>query len=117
MCCWRDQVAWLREDLAKVDRARTPWLIAAMHAPWYNSNLAHQLEAEDMRSVMEPILFSYGVDLVFAGDPPAPSPRALRPPQSFPRDAYSHCDMSFSPLIAARSRVLYSPVPPGLAFS
>ena len=28
------QYAWLRRDLASVDRARTPWLIAVMHAPW-----------------------------------------------------------------------------------
>jgi len=28
------QYAWLRRDLASVDRGRTPWLIAAMHAPW-----------------------------------------------------------------------------------
>ena len=29
-----EQYAWLRRDLASVDRGRTPWLIAAMHAPW-----------------------------------------------------------------------------------
>ena len=68
----------MRADLARVDRARTPWLIAAMHAPWYNSNLAHQLEAEDMRSVMEPILYSYGVDLIFAGAIPPLSPARAR---------------------------------------
>ena len=30
-----DQYAWLRADLATVDRQRTPWLIVGMHAPWY----------------------------------------------------------------------------------
>ena len=29
-----EQYAWLRRDLASVDRGRTSWLIAAMHAPW-----------------------------------------------------------------------------------
>ena len=34
------------QDLASVDRAATPWLIVMMHAPFYNSNSAHALEAE-----------------------------------------------------------------------
>ena len=29
-----EQVEWLKQDLASVDRGRTPWLIAGMHAPW-----------------------------------------------------------------------------------
>ena len=61
-------MAWLKADLAAVDRSRTPWLVVGMHAPWYNSNTAHQGEAEDMRRSMEALLYSYGVDLVFAGD-------------------------------------------------
>ena len=32
------QHAWLRRDLAAIDRAATPWVIVMMHAPWYNSN-------------------------------------------------------------------------------
>ena len=28
-----------------VDRGRTPWVIVVMHAPWYNSNYAHQVPA------------------------------------------------------------------------
>ena len=73
------QYAWLKQDLATVDRcellalpptappaaqlaplgqslraqqaqrmcrARTPWLIVGMHAPWYNSNTAHQVHAD-----------------------------------------------------------------------
>lgn len=63
-------MAWLKADLAAVDRSRTPWLVVGMHAPWYNSNTAHQGEVEDMRRSMEGLLFSYGVDLVFAGARP-----------------------------------------------
>lgn len=37
-----EQYAWLMGDLAGVDRGRTPWLIVSYHAPWYNSNYAHQ---------------------------------------------------------------------------
>ena len=61
------QYKWLEKDLAKVDRSRTPWLIVGMHAPWYNSNVAHQGEMENMRSTMEDLLFDNGVDMVFAG--------------------------------------------------
>ena len=40
-----------------------------MHAPWYNSNEAHQAEVEEyaMRDAMEPLFFRHGVDLVFSG--------------------------------------------------
>ena len=62
-----EQYEWLEKDLAKVDRSRTPWLIVGMHAPWYNSNVAHQGEMEGMRSTMESLLYQYGVDMVFAG--------------------------------------------------
>ena len=29
-----EQFAWLQQDLASVDRHRTPWVIVGMHAPW-----------------------------------------------------------------------------------
>ncbi len=29
-----EQYKWLLQDLAGVDRGRTPWLVVAMHAPW-----------------------------------------------------------------------------------
>lgn len=29
-----EQFAWLQQDLASVDRSRTPWVIVGMHAPW-----------------------------------------------------------------------------------
>lgn len=62
------QYKWLKQDLANVDRSRTPWLLVGMHAPWYNSNVAHQGEVESMRSSMETLLFENGVDAVFAGN-------------------------------------------------
>ena len=62
-----EQYEWLEKDLAKVDRSRTPWLIVGMHAPWYNSNVAHQGEMEGMKGTMESLLYQYGVDIVFAG--------------------------------------------------
>lgn len=61
------QYAWLREDLHKIDRSLTPWLVAAWHAPWYNSYSSHYQEFECMRQQMESLLYNYGVDIVFSG--------------------------------------------------
>ncbi|XP_071709266.1 probable purple acid phosphatase 20 [Rutidosis leptorrhynchoides] len=64
------QYKWLESDLRKVDRKQTPWLFALVHAPWYNSNSAHQGEKEssvDMRNSMENLLYNARVDIVFAG--------------------------------------------------
>ena len=61
------QRAWLAADLAAVDRARTPWLVVGMHAPWYSSNTAHLDEVDGMRASLEPLLLEHGADLVFCG--------------------------------------------------
>ncbi|GAB2221479.1 hypothetical protein Droror1_Dr00012660 [Drosera rotundifolia] len=61
------QFRWLKKDLEKVDRSVSPWLIAAWHAPWYNSYSSHYQEFECMRQEMEEILHEYGVDIVFSG--------------------------------------------------
>ncbi|CAM8983600.1 unnamed protein product [Rhodiola kirilowii] len=62
-----DQYKWLEEDLAKVDRSVTPWLVATWHPPWYNTYTAHYREAECMRVAMEDLLYKNRVDLVFNG--------------------------------------------------
>ncbi|KAL9236316.1 hypothetical protein vseg_011002 [Gypsophila vaccaria] len=64
---YSDQYSWLKADLAKVDRKKTPWLLALFHVPWYNSNTAHQGEGDGMMSSMEPLLHAAGVDIVMAG--------------------------------------------------
>lgn len=62
-----DQFRWLAADLAGVDRKKTPWVFVLVHAPWYNTNAAHQGEGEKMREAMEDLLFKARVDVVFAG--------------------------------------------------
>ncbi|XP_024990357.1 purple acid phosphatase 22-like [Cynara cardunculus var. scolymus] len=62
-----NQFNWLAKDLAKIDRSRTPWVVVLLHAPWYNSNLAHQGEGESMRVAMEEMLYNSRVDVVFVG--------------------------------------------------
>lgn len=64
---YSDQYGWLKADLAKVDRKKTPWLLALFHVPWYNSNVAHQGEGDGMMSSMEPLLNAAGVDIVLSG--------------------------------------------------
>ena len=63
------QYQWLQADLGKIDRKTTPWTVAFIHAPWYNSNTAHQGEKEsvDMKAAMEELLYRARVDIVFAG--------------------------------------------------
>ncbi|EPS61933.1 purple acid phosphatase 22, partial [Genlisea aurea] len=62
-----DQYAWLESDLKGVDRGKTPWLFAVLHAPWYNSNFAHRGEGEKMRKAVEGLLYGARVDALFAG--------------------------------------------------
>ncbi|KAF4389283.1 hypothetical protein CsatB_026311 [Cannabis sativa] len=64
---YSDQYRWLKADLSKVDRKKTPWLVVLFHVPWYNSNKAHQGEGDQMMAAMEPLLYAASVDLVFAG--------------------------------------------------
>ncbi|KAJ0234783.1 Purple acid phosphatase 23 [Hirschfeldia incana] len=61
------QYAWLKEDLSKVDRSATPWLVATMHPPWYNTYSSHYQEFECMRQEMEELLYQHRVDIIFAG--------------------------------------------------
>lgn len=61
------QWVWLRNEMKRVDRKLTPWLIVLMHAPLYNSNTAHYMEGEGMRAEFEPWFLKYKVDIVFAG--------------------------------------------------
>ncbi|KAH7281039.1 hypothetical protein KP509_36G026900 [Ceratopteris richardii] len=61
------QYNWLRAELKKVDRTKTPWLIVLMHIPLYNTNSVHYLEGEAMRVVFESWFVQYKVDIVFAG--------------------------------------------------
>ncbi|CAJ1886099.1 unnamed protein product [Sphenostylis stenocarpa] len=63
------QYSWLQSDLRKVNRRNTPWILVLIHAPWYNSNTAHQGEPESvqMKASMEDLLYQARVDVVFAG--------------------------------------------------
>uniref|UniRef100_A0A803LPA9 Purple acid phosphatase n=1 Tax=Chenopodium quinoa TaxID=63459 RepID=A0A803LPA9_CHEQI len=61
------QYEWLENELPKVNRSETPWLIVLVHSPWYNSYNYHYMEGETMRVMYESWLVQYKVDVVFAG--------------------------------------------------
>ncbi|XP_047325854.1 purple acid phosphatase 2-like [Impatiens glandulifera] len=61
------QYNWLEEELPKVNRSETPWLIVLVHSPLYNSYNYHYMEGESMRVMFEPWFVKYKVDIVFSG--------------------------------------------------
>jgi hypothetical protein len=61
------QNTWLKADLAAIDRTQTPWVFVNTHAPWYNTNSAHQGDGEAQRKALEKMLYDAGVDAVFTG--------------------------------------------------
>lgn len=56
---------WLANDLANVDRTKTPWVIFCAHRPFYTSR-EHGPTAW-LLSQFEPIFTQYGVDLHITG--------------------------------------------------
>lgn len=64
-----EQYRWLKSDLDGVDRVLTPWVVVLTHCPWYNSNLAHQLESQTiaMKRNIEGMLNDARVALVVSG--------------------------------------------------
>jgi hypothetical protein len=62
-----DQFSWFLNDIGRVDRGRTPWVIVAWHQPPYNSYSTHYKEFECGRQQIEPILYQNGVDIVMHG--------------------------------------------------
>lgn len=62
------QYQWFENYLnTSIDRDVTPWVVVIMHAPFYNSNNGHWMEAELMRRNIEPLMYQYGVDIVLDG--------------------------------------------------
>ncbi|KAL3753679.1 hypothetical protein ACJRO7_000992 [Eucalyptus globulus] len=52
------QYSWLMDDLHRVNRSLTPWVVAAWHPPWYNSYNSHYQEFECTRQEMEALLIN-----------------------------------------------------------
>jgi hypothetical protein len=59
------QYKWLEQDLAKVDRSKTPWLIVMSHRPMYSS--AYSSYQKDIRTAFESLLLKYKTDVYLSG--------------------------------------------------
>ena len=53
--------------LSQLDRVKTPWVVVAIHAPFYHTYAGHYKEVECMRQSYEPLFVRHGVDLVLSG--------------------------------------------------
>jgi len=64
-----NQYQWLNKELNAVDRKVTPWLIALVHCPIYDTFLFHHNETQtnDFRDSFEPLFVNHRVNFVFAG--------------------------------------------------
>ncbi|GBG26163.1 Purple acid phosphatase [Hondaea fermentalgiana] len=64
------QYEWIENDLAAVDRTKTPWLIFMGHRPMYVSSDFqgdHDKLAFTLQAYIEPLMSKYGVDMAFWG--------------------------------------------------
>ncbi|KAJ7785114.1 Metallo-dependent phosphatase-like protein [Mycena maculata] len=57
------QVDFIERDLASVDRAVTPWVVAAGHRPWYVDSGA----CATCQAAFEPLLLKHAVDVAYFG--------------------------------------------------
>ncbi|CAN8104726.1 unnamed protein product [Discula destructiva] len=60
-----EQYQWLVADLARVDRAKTPWVVAMAHRPMYSTQVSSYQTA--VRAAWEDVLLRGGVDVYLAG--------------------------------------------------
>ncbi|KAG5777013.1 hypothetical protein H9Q73_009324 [Fusarium xylarioides] len=61
-----EQYQWLKEDLGKVDRCKTPWVIVMGHRPMYSSHDSSNYHLH-LREAFEGLFLKNKVDLYIAG--------------------------------------------------
>lgn len=61
------QREWMRTDLAKVDRAKTPWIFVAFHTPTYSCASTHEGDQLPIRAAWQPVFDEFEVDFVLMG--------------------------------------------------
>ena len=60
-----EQVQWMRQDLAKVNRTQTPWVFVQSHRPMYSSEVSPY--QTHIRNAFEQLFLEYKVDAYTAG--------------------------------------------------
>lgn len=58
---------WMRADLEKVDRAKTPWIFVAFHTPAYSCSSTHEGDQKPIREAWQPVFDEFSVDFVLTG--------------------------------------------------
>jgi hypothetical protein len=61
------QTVFIKNDLAAVNRTRTPWLVCVWHPPVYNSNTQHYEQHDDFRLAYEQIFVAARVNVILNG--------------------------------------------------
>ncbi|KAL7550810.1 hypothetical protein ACHAWF_014017, partial [Thalassiosira exigua] len=63
------QYNWLVEELESVDRAVTPWVLATIHTPLYNTFHQHKNDPQILaaKEHLEPLFLKYHVNVLFTG--------------------------------------------------
>ena len=63
------QHTWVQEELAAVDRVITPWVVAVLHTPMYNTFALHRHDEQifAVKEHLEPLLVEHKVNMVFTG--------------------------------------------------
>jgi len=64
-----EQYKWLEQDLASVDRSKTPWIIFSGHRPMYTGLIpgSTMVVAAHLREHLEPLFKKYTVDVALWG--------------------------------------------------
>lgn len=60
------QADWIRADLSRVDRTRTPWVFAVHHRGFYTCGSTHSPDAA-LRAAWQPLFDEFAVDFVLTG--------------------------------------------------
>jgi len=63
------QYEWLENELASIDREKTPWVLLTMHPPIYNTFSLHHHDPQIFaaKEHLEPLFVNYHVNLVLTG--------------------------------------------------
>lgn len=63
------QYDWIVEEFESVDRSVTPWVIAVLHTPVYNTFTLHRHDPQIVAAKLhlEPLFTKYNINLVFTG--------------------------------------------------
>jgi hypothetical protein len=65
------QVQWLHQEVSRINRSLTRYVLVLTHAPWYHSSMAHQSSHEKatftLKASAERMLAEAKVDMLFSG--------------------------------------------------